>query len=499
VAKAVNDADIGVMASVVYNGSGYQLMLASDETGVANALSVDASALVGGEKALPAAPGDWATVQSALDATVTLGSGAGQISVTSPTNTVDSLLDGITLNLHSAAAGTEVTLSVARDTADLTEKVQTFVDAYNDTAGYISKQFAYDADEDVAGILTGDSALLRVQRSLNELLSRTVDRSSDYTSLSSVGLTTTETGALEFDASEFTEAIGDDFQDVMRLFRNGGDSTHSQVSFVYATGNTRAGEFVVDVTAAATRGTATGSAAAPGSLTITEASNDEITLSVDGASEVTVSLAAGTYSSAQELATEIQTRINEAILGSVTVGIDGSGAFAITSDRYGSASSVALNGGNALGDLNLSGATATAGADVVGTINGEAATGTGQLLRGDSGNENTDGLQVLVELDAPATATLTVTKGVFSLFDERLSSLTDPFSGTVGLRESNLNSMIERTATRIEELEQRLVLRRERLLQQFVQMETAVGELNSQGNYLANTLAGLSANWNWNS
>ncbi|MBU4270237.1 flagellar hook protein FliD, partial [Candidatus Dependentiae bacterium] len=280
-----------------------------------------------------------------------------------------------------------------------------------------------------------------------------------------VGLETTETGTLEFDAAVFSGAVQDDFDGVMRLFRNGGDSSHAKVSFVYATDATRAGAYAVNVTSAATRGSAVGTAAAPGSLTVTAGANDAFTLSVDGAAAVTVTLAAGTYASAQELATELQTRINDAIKGSVTVGFGVGGALQLTSNRYGSASQVTLTGGNALAGLNLAAATETAGTDVVGTINGEAATGTGQILKGNTGNANTDGLQVLVQLDAPGTATLTVTKGVFSRFDEYLTDLTDPFTGASGLREKTLNTSIGNLQARIEEMGERLDAKRERLLQ----------------------------------
>jgi flagellar hook-associated protein 2 len=433
-----------------------------------------------------------------VDATVSLGSGAGKISVTSASNTVDTLLQGISIDLHGAAPGTDVTLTVARSAEDLTEKVQTFVDAYNEAAAYISQQFAYDPDEDVAGILMGDSALLGVQRSLSGLLQHAVDRNSDYKTLGAVGLETTETGSLTFDGAVFSAAVQDDFDGVMRLFRNGGDSSHSKVSFVYATDATRAGEYLVDVTAAATRGAALGSAAAPGSLTVTAGSNDEITLALDGATDVTLTLTEGTYNSAAEIAAELQAQINEAAAGSVTVSVDAVGAFLVTSDRYGSSSSVGFTGGSALTALGLDAATGTAGTDVVGTIDGEAATGTGQILTGDADNANTEGLQVLAQLDAPGTATLTVTKGVFSRFDEYLTDLTDPFTGAAGLREETLNTSMDNLQATIEEMVERLDAKRDQLLLQFQKMESAVSAFNSQGNFLANALGGLSNNWTWN-
>lgn len=496
VAKAINGAKLGVTASVIYNGSGYQLLLASNKTGVENALFVDASGVdTTGTRSLDA----WATVQEAADAQVSLGSGAGKITVSSASNTVTSLLQGITLNLKSAAPGTDVTVTVARSAESLTEKVQAFADAYNEAASYISQQFAYNADKNVAGILMGDSTLLGVQRSLGQMLTHSVASGSAYGVLSSVGLTAGDGGTLAFNAARFAQAVEDDFEGVMRLFRSGGTSSHTQVSYTFSSGATKEGAYLVDVTAPATRALLTGTGTP--SLTIT-AANDELTLRIDGGAQLTVKLAQKTYASAQELAEELQGQINRLSNAKVAVSVDGSGALSLRSERYGSGSKIAITGGSAVtsGGAGLGLALGTvSGTDVQGTINGEPATGTGQVLRGKAGNANTDGLQVLVQLEAPGTATLTVTKGVFSRFDEYLSSLTDPVTGALGRREESVNTSIRNLTTRITEMEERLETRRLSLTAQFIRMEKAVSQFNSQGNYLTNALSGLSKNWSWNS
>lgn len=498
VAQAINGAKLGVTASVIYNGSGYQLLLASNKTGVENALSVDALGLdTTGTRSLDA----WATVQEAADAQVSLGSGAGKITVSSASNTVSSLLQGITLNLKSAAPGTDVTVTVARSAESLTEKMQAFADAYNEAASYISQQFAYNPDKNVAGILMGDATLLGVQRALGQMLTHAVASGSAYGVLSSVGLTAGDGGTVSFNAARFAQAVEDDFEGVMRLFRSGGTSSHTQVSYTFSSGATKAGTYVVDVTAPATRALLIGTGAP--SLTVTGA-NDELTLRIDGGAQVTVKLAQKTYASAQELAEELQGQINRLSSAKVSVSVDASGALGIQSERYGSGSRIAIVGGSAVtntgsdGKLGFAVATAS-GTDVQGTINGEPATGTGQVLRGKAGNPNTEGLQVLAQLDAPGTATLTVTKGVFSRFDEYLSSLTDPISGALGRREESVNTSIRNLTLRIAEMEERLETRRLSLTAQFIRMEKAVSQFNSQGNYLTNALSGLSKSWSWNS
>ncbi len=495
VAKAINEAKVGVSAAVVHNGSGYQLLLTGGKTGTENALALDASGVdTTGTRPL----GSWTTVQAAQDAVIALGSGAGAIRVTSASNTVSTLLQGVTLNLKAADVSQDVTVSVSRNTSGLAEKAQAFVDAYNEATTYIKDQFAYDSDKKVAGILMGDGTLLAVQRSLNSLLLRGVDRTSAFKSLSSVGITLGDTGSLSFNTAKFSDATRADFEGVMRLMRTGGDSSHPKVSFVFAGAKAQAGAHAVNVTAPATRASAAAAAAA--SLTV-GAANETLTLAVDGRAPVTVKLKHGTYT-ADTLAAEVQAKINATSAAKVAV-TAADGRLSISSERYGAGSRLQLLGGSALtnagvdGNLGLGVVTAT-GADVAGTIGGEAATGTGQLLRGNAGNPTTDGMQVLVQAEAPTTAVVTVTKGLFSQLDEYLSGLTNPLSGASSRREEALTKSVASLQARMEEMDARLATRRESLLRQFLQMEKAVGQFNSQGNYLSNALSGLSNNWKWN-
>jgi flagellar hook-associated protein 2 len=233
-----------------------------------------------------------------------------------------------------------------------------------------------------------------------------------------------------------------------------------------------------------------------------DASNDTFSVSVDGAPRVQITLAHKTDNTPETQAAELQAKNNAAVSGKVTVATSG-GALTITSDRYGSASRLSIGEGTALATLKLAAGATGSGQDVAGTINGEAATGLGQVLTGKAGNPNTDGLQVLVErigsLGGGPEATLTVTKGVFSRFEEYLSDLTDPASGTVGVQQSSLTRSLETVQAQIKTMETRLAVRRESLLAQFQAMEKAVGQLNSQANFLTNALSGLGANWSWNS
>jgi flagellar hook-associated protein 2 len=109
---------------------------------------------------------------------------------------------------------------------------------------------------------------------------------------------------------------------------------------------------LLNVSQLATQGKAVGGGAAV--LTINAASNDTIDLTVEGVA-ASVTLAAGTYTAAA-LAAEIQSKINGVIaLSSAGISVtvtQSAGVLSVTSNRYGSASTVAITGGTGKPDCS---------------------------------------------------------------------------------------------------------------------------------------------------
>jgi flagellar hook-associated protein 2 len=131
-ANAINASGGDVSATIVNTGAAtnpYELLLASKKSGAANAITITNNLAADNGGAVK--PLLTTTGQAAADASVTLGSGAGALTVSSPTNVVNGLISGVTLNLVAANSTTPVTLTVANDTTAATKAVQAFVDAYN--------------------------------------------------------------------------------------------------------------------------------------------------------------------------------------------------------------------------------------------------------------------------------------------------------------------------------------------------------------------------------
>lgn len=498
VANAINQANIKATASVINDGSGYRLVVVSDESGTDNDITMTPAGV----------DLTFTDMQAAEDSEIKLGSGAGAVTITSSSNQIDDVIDGVTLNLVSESAS-PVTLSLTRDASVVEEDIDAFVESYNTALSLVNEQFKMNADTGQAGILMGDRTLLSIQERIQGMLIGRVATNGKYTSLSHIGLEITDDGTLNFDSSEFKTAVSDDYQSVEALFRTTGRTDHSKITYVYAgihSVEPPSDGYEVKITQAAEKASFTAGSSV-GSLTI-DATNDTISLSLNNSSSFSISIAQATYASYDDLAAEIQNKINAASPNSQESTVTASaGVLTISSQKYGSSSKISLISGNGLSNLGFAGGDENTGINVAGTINGESATGSGQLLIGSEGNAKTQGIQLKIELTAAdvaaeggsVTTDFHFAKGITARMNEYLQNLTMPLVGTIGVKETSLGNSIATTQTRIDELNKRLETKRESLLAQFYRMEKAVNEFNSQGNYLMNALGSLSNNWAWNS
>jgi len=186
----------------------------------------------------------------------------------------------------------------------------------------------------------------------------------------------------------------------------------------------------------------------------------------------------------------------------ITATDDGSGHLVLTHDNYGGnysfdISEDAATAGNKLwtgGDQTVNN-----GVDVAGTINGEAATGSGQLLTGNDGENNVDGLVIKYTGTAEGldVGDIKLTLGTAELFDRVLFSITDSYEGYVAFKQDSLQDSIDGFETRIEDMEARLGLKMENMINKFVAMETALSVMQSQSQWLAGQLNTAENGWGW--
>jgi flagellar hook-associated protein 2 len=409
------------------------------------------------------------------------------ISISKASNKISDALEGVTLDLLKANPGTTSTLNLSRDTAGIQSAISSFVKAFNDLNKTIVDLSKYDATTKRASILTGDSTVRSIQTQIRNTISDPLTTAGGGLSLlSEIGISFQTDGTLKFDSTKLSKILSDPTKDVSTLFASVGKTSDSLVSFVSANSDTANGTYALNVSQIATQGTATGNTAA--ALTINTGVNDTLNFTIDGVN-ANITLTAGTYTAAS-LAAEIQSRIN-GVPAISSAGVkatlsESAGILTITSNRYGSASTVSVTGGN--GKLDLFGTPIeTNGIDVAGTINGITATGSGQTL---TGAADSSGLVLKI------TGGSTGTRGNIDFahgFATKLNKLVDEMlkGRLIDSRIDGINASIKDIGSQRENLLQRLEDIEKRVRTQFTALDTTIASMTQTSNFLQQQLSRL--------
>lgn len=501
---AVNAANIGVTATIVNDGSanGQRLVFTASTSGANHSMKItvadsdgtplDAAGLsqLAYDPAGSAGAGKNLTQKTAAQDAALLIDG---IAVIRSTNVISDAIAGVTLTVAKTNVAAPATLTVNQDASAAASAVQQFVTAFNSIQTTIASLTKYDTDKKQASVLTGDGVVRTVQAQLRALLSGSIlgGSAGGPGSLAEIGIKADSAGALTFDSTKLTDAMKADPAGVERLFAAVAKGTDALVS-VTATGiKVTPGDYALNVTRLATRGTLVANAAA--GLTITAGVNDTLEVTIDGVA-ATVTLAAGTYASAGALASEAAGKINgasaiKAAGGSVAI-TENAGVLTFTSARYGSTSSVAL-AGNAAASLVGGAPTATAGLNVAGTAGDIALNGSGQVLSGASGTA-LEGLSVTVTGGSTgARGTVSYSEGV----GVRLNRLLDQVlasDGAVTTKTEGVQKSLSASEKRAAAIEARLELVKAAYLRQFQALDTKLASLQATSSYLTQQLASLS-------
>lgn len=490
---AINAAGIGVTASIINDGSSapYRLVLTSSNTGAANSMKISAS----GDAAVSALLANDPTSTTGQNLTESLpGLNANitvnGISVSKPSNIVSDIIPGVTVNLSKQSA-TPITLTVAPDTATVTKNVNSFVTAYNALSTTLAKMTAYDPSTQTAAILQGNLAILNIKSDLNGLLNKPAQGAGSLNSLAQIGINSQPDGTLSVNGGLLATALKSNFKNVAGLFAATGSASDSLVTYNTYTNSTQPGTYPVNITQLATQGNLTGSA--PPGLTITAGVNDTLSMIVNGIS-ATLTIPPATYASTQALAGEIQSLFNgssamSAAGISVSAAINASGNLSISTNDYGSAYSVGLNGGNGASGLFGSTPSSVAGVNVAGTINGASAAGVGQMLTSSSGNSQ--GLSMLVSGGMTgARGTLSYSNGYAYTMNNYLTSLLSS-SGALTASTNELNTNITNVGKQITTLQQRLIAKQAMYTAQYTALNNMMTTMNSTSAFLTQQLSKL--------
>jgi flagellar hook-associated protein 2 len=228
----INDAAVGVTATVVNTGDGgKRLILTGDKSGAANAFSVTSTLSPTDDPGPPIAAQaslasfDLAKGIAAKDATMKLDG----IDVSSSTNQFTDTVTGLTftaINLGTA------TVNVQNDSAKIATAVKAFVDSYNGVVSMINRQFQLQCrPERLTRPVNGDAAARGVIETLGNVRNTVPAELSAATfkSLSDLGVTIQQTGLLSLDTAALEKAVNTSSTEVIKTLNAYGASFSSSV------------------------------------------------------------------------------------------------------------------------------------------------------------------------------------------------------------------------------------------------------------------------------
>jgi flagellar hook-associated protein 2 len=232
---AINQANAGVTAVLVRDGSGERLSITSKDSGAGNSLKITASDADGVDTdgtglsqlaydpaAAAGAGKNLSQTQAAQDALALVDG----VNVRSASNTLTNVIDGVTLALKATTGGTPTTVDVASDTDTVKKRVEDFTKAYNDLSNLVKDLTKYDAATRRGGDLQGDRTVIGIQQQMRSLMQDTMTGAGagDFTRLADIGLSVQTDGNLRLDSTKFNEAASANFGKIARLFANEGNA-----------------------------------------------------------------------------------------------------------------------------------------------------------------------------------------------------------------------------------------------------------------------------------
>ncbi len=209
----------GVAATIVNADSGSYLIVTGEATGAANEITITQSGGDGGLSALEYDPGSGLTSMTesiaAQDALIRIDG----LDVMSESNTFSGAVQGVTINVLETSGGTTDNLLVENDDQAAKDLVSDFVESYNALVNVFDNLTSYDAENEIAAPLVGDSTLRGIRDQIRRELSIGVqDLEANFSSLSEVGIEVQLDGTLDLDNERLDSIIADDFVKFGQLF-----------------------------------------------------------------------------------------------------------------------------------------------------------------------------------------------------------------------------------------------------------------------------------------
>jgi len=391
-------------------------------------------------------------------------------------NSTITLLDG------DPANPLETTLTIQRNTGEVVEKLQSLVQSYNAIVEFLKTATSFDKETLETGILFGDASVLQTQNLLlDSILDPPDGQSGIFKNLMAIGISFDNDGKMILDSAAFENALSANTANVISLFTEIGTIDDPYIEFISAGPKTKesgAAGYEIVITQMATQAHFTAGTAFSVPSTEPETiafdgnlfGNQPYYLHIESGSTIDDLIAQiNSDAKLKNLITASKTVDDKLVLTSKKYGTPGN--FTVVSDK------MAAPSNSGIGIVKQF----ATGLDVAGSMNGEPATGNGQLLTGNSGNATTDGLQIMITGGSTGSrGFLIFTKGAASKLEDSLNTALDVIHGLISTSENAIQRQIDDISQRIEYLNEIIELRAEKLRRKFKAMEEAMARLQTQ-------------------
>lgn len=239
--NAINNSssNIGVSASVIDTDDGVTLVIASNNTGEDNAMTItvddddgndtDTSGL--SELVYDSSGGttNMTETNAALNATMNIDGKA----VSSASNVFSNAITGVTITAVAveSSPGTETTATIIQDSESIQASLEEFIIKYNALFNAISGVSTYDPVTEETGALFGDGTTRTFLSLLSKKTTSEVSGiTSDIKTLTDIGITRDRNGKLQISSqATLTAALSDSIDDVKRLFTLSSDGVGTRL------------------------------------------------------------------------------------------------------------------------------------------------------------------------------------------------------------------------------------------------------------------------------
>ncbi|WP_432699508.1 flagellar filament capping protein FliD [Kluyvera cryocrescens] len=206
-------AQNGITASLMRVDGKVSLIMNSDQSGAKYDIQLDTSGMTKGQDIFD----NEEIITKGKDALFTLGDSTKEYA--SSSNTLDSLVDGVSIKLTSTTeANKPLVITIDTDTTETQAQIQTFLDAYNTLRDTISGLTATGNSSDSRGAFAGDASISSLSSELSNMLRGTFGEQN----MTKFGISADKDGKFSVDTKVLEEQLKNDPQTVAQFF-NGND------------------------------------------------------------------------------------------------------------------------------------------------------------------------------------------------------------------------------------------------------------------------------------